>query len=126
MTQKIITQTAIGRIYPALARLSGAVLPAKKSFKIYMLTKKIKEMYDFAIEEEKKMIKECNGEISESGEIRFEDEDNFKKFQSLIEELHKVEVNLEFEPVELSEKEVENLNITASDIMILEDFVFFK
>ena len=126
MTQKTITQAMVGRLYPAVARLTDARLPAKKAFQIYKLAKKFRDLYEFAISEEKKIVDSLSGMIGDDGMIKFANQEDYVKFQDSITELHQVDIDIEFEPVILTEDDIVNLNITAADISTLEEFVIFE
>ena len=60
---------------PIIQKLMGLNLPIKKAYKIYTLAKLINDKRDFFINEEKKIIDKFDGNLTESGNIIFKDEE---------------------------------------------------
>ena len=120
-------QEKINIVYQALQKLMVLQLPVAKAYGVYKLMKVFEEPFRFELAFEQELLKRYCGKITESGDIRFPDKESAAKFQSEIEEANNLEVDLQFEELDLSTVDFGECTITASDIMSLEGVVaFFK
>lgn len=120
-----MTQGKINQAYNALAKLVGFQFPVKKAFEIYKLTKIVETQYQFAVSEERKYIEEFGGKINPDGTVSFETPEKFGAYQEKALALSEMDVEIDFTPVSLSEKDIGEQTITPADIYSLEGFVSF-
>lgn len=119
-------QKNIGRAYPAILRLCEIKLPIKKARELYLIANKMKQHFDFALQEERKAVKEFGGAENLDGTITFSSPIDFTKFQDRMSELNESTVDWDLEKVVLTDAEIGTQTISASDIINLEDFVVFE
>lgn len=112
--------------YKAIERLYANKLPMQDAFRIYNLKSTIKEIYNFQMEQELKIIAENHGERKENGDLSFPTELDFARFRDAILELNEVELDVQVEPVVLRMDHIQNIEISPADIEALEGFVFFE
>ena len=118
-------QYKINNAYPILAKIINFDLPIYKAKEIYLLIKKIEEHYKFALEHEKKIIKDCSGVIQDDGSIKFDTPENAQLFKQKSEELYNMEVDIDFSPIHLNYDDVRDQKLKPIDIFNLEDFIVF-
>lgn len=119
-------QYQINKAFLALRKLSGQKLPFRKALGIYNLINALEPQYNFAVDEEKKLINQYNGNIEEGGMVVFEKNEDMNSFRKEIESLNDMEIDLKFNSVSLSDFDMEGLIISPSDIHDLEGFVAFE
>lgn len=108
---------------PILQRIIEFKLPIKKAYAIYSLTKVINEQREFFINEEKKLIEKFNVEILAEGSIRFKDAESQRGFIVEHDALMQFEVNAV--AIDLSFKDLENVEFTPAELMKLEGVINF-
>jgi len=119
-------QGNINRAYPSLLKLRDFNLPVKKAYAIYKLSVCVENAHEFAAEEERKYLADYNGSISDDGNtISFETPTDCAAFRDKVEELCNVDVDIEIEPVLLTEDDLGEQRLTPADIFNLEGFVTF-
>ena len=109
---------------PIIQKLMGLNLPIKKAYKIYTLAKLINDKRDFFINEEKKIIDKFDGNLTESGNIIFKDEETQIKFSQEHYELMNYEID-DIEIIELSFNDFEGAELSALEIAALEGLIKF-
>jgi len=119
-------QEKINKAYGSLGKLSDYSLPVKKARGIYNLMKAVENAYQFALSEEKKYLAEYGGKIEENGSIVFETPTDCALFKDRLDELCNMEVDIEVEPIILSEQDFGEQTLTPADIYNLEGFVCFE
>ena len=119
-------QININKSYPSIMRLCEFKLPIKKARQIYRISKEIREIFDFAVAEEKKSVAECHGAYNPDGTVKFSSQGDFEQFQCRMEELNNSEIDWKIEPVILTEDDIGAQTISVSDIQDLEGFVIFE
>lgn len=119
-------QNRINKSYPAMLRLCDLKLPIKKARAVYLAANKMKQHFDFALQEERKCVKEFGGTENLDGSINFESPIDFGKFQDRMAELNESEVEWDLEPVVITEADIGEQTISAADILSLEGFVTFE
>ena len=107
--------------YSALIQM-GKKVTGQTAFKLFVLKKKLDEVVQFLLEEEKKLIEKYNGIVNENGLIRFEDEKNSESFFKEKAELYGGDY--EVEPVEIEIDLVPD--VTMEEMIALDGFVVFK
>lgn len=121
-----ITQFKLLNAYDAASKLVNIKLPFKKSYAVYTLIKEMEENRAFYAQEEKKLIEENRASIDESGRISFNDAGSQIKFMQARNELNGLEVELQYEPITLTEGDLGDAGISPADIMCLEDLIIFE
>lgn len=126
-----MTNETLSKIYSSLMRVSEMKLPYKKSFMVYKLINEIKPHIDFCVQEEQKIITSYQGVIRPDGAVAFEgddEEDKKKRFIGCfneLDQLHKIDVEINISPITLDESEHKNQEISAIDIGNLDGVVNF-
>jgi len=119
-------QYKINKAYPALMRLADFRLPINKARKLYDITNCLAEHFKFALSEERKYIEDCNGTSNDDGTVSFPSPEYFGQYQEKMIELNELEIDINIDPVILTESEIGNQTISISDIRNLEGFVSFE
>lgn len=119
-------QEQINRAFPSLVKMRDMNLPVKKARAIYKLYVAVEGAYDFALGEEKKYLSEFNGTVAGDGSINFISPEDCTAFKEKFEGLVYSEVDLDIEPVTLSESDIGDQMLTPGDIYNLEGFVIFE
>lgn len=119
-------QEKINRAFPSLMKMRDINLPVKKARAIYKMYVAVEGAYEFALGEEKKYLNEFNGTVSGDGSINFKTTEECMAFKDKFEELVASEVELDIEPVTISESDIGDQMLTPGDIYNLEGFVIFE
>ena len=121
-----IIQSQINNAYASMHKIAGMQLPIKQAYAIYLLSKKIKEHFDFFVEQEKKLIEKYNAEIKDNGTISFSNQEDAIKFQEEYNDYQAFEIEEDFTPITLKFADCGEQNITPADIANLESFIAFE
>ena len=119
-------QGKINRAFPSLSKLRDMNLPVKKARAIYRLYAATEEAYNFASKEEQKYLNEFHGTLAGNGSIDFKTPEDCSAFQEKFDELVNSEIELEIEPVTLTDDDFGEQVLTPGDIYNLEGFVIFE
>lgn len=113
------TLGAIVQAMPVLNKLAAQELPVRESYKLAKLVRKLSvesEIYD---RERLKLCEKYGSKNEAENRYELKDEDGFNNAYS---ELIAQELDLDDEPVKLSE----NIKLTAAEIISAEDFIKFE
>lgn len=119
-------QKKINRAFPSLIKMRDLNLPVKKARAVYKLYVATEEAYNFAADEEKKYLDEFRGVLANDGNINFQTPEECAAFKEKFEELCHSDVELDIEPVVLTEDDLGDQKLTPGDIYNLEGFVTFE
>ena len=119
-------QEQINKAYPSLKKLCSLNLPLKKAHAVYKMSKGIDDAFQFAADEERKYIDEFGGKIHADGSVHFESVEKCDAFKEKVEELYRMELDIKFDPVKLTEEDLGRQTIAPEDIANLEGFVLFE
>lgn len=119
-------QEKINRAFPSLVKMRDLNLPVKKARAIYKIYIATEEICSFAASEEKKYLDEFRGTLSNDGTIDFQTPEECASFKEKFEELCHSDVELDIEPVVLTEADLGDQRLTPGDIYNLEGFVIFE
>lgn len=119
-------QSKINNAYGALTKLAHRQLPAKTAFYVYKLTKKVEEIYSFAVEQERKLIDKYHAEIQSDGMILFKNASDKESFQAEFAELNNLEHDIGTDPIVIKIDDLGEQTLSMSDIFALEDFITFE
>ena len=119
-------QIKINKAYPVILQLCEFKLPIKKARSLYHVSSEMREHFEFAASEERKCVAECHGEYNQDGTIKFQNQEDFEKFQSRTDELNNSDLEWDIEPIVLTDSDIGNQCISVSDIRDLEGFVIFE
>jgi hypothetical protein len=110
-----------------MTRLNGIRMKSSATArKIFTLVEMLKPNFDFYINEEKKLIEELGGAISEEGTILFADQkEGIQKLKAGREELLKTEVDVPIDPPVIF-RDSEGLPVAGEEIGILKGIAEFK
>jgi hypothetical protein len=108
-------------------RLNGIRMKSSATArKIFTLTEELKPNLDFYINEERKLIEELGGAVSENGTILFSNqEEGIQKLKAGREELLKTEVDIPIDPPVIF-RDSEGLPAAGEEIGILKGIAEFK
>lgn len=116
-------QGKIIKAYYVLKNMAGESYPLPVAYALYNLRKSMESQADFQLEQEKKLMNEFNGTVTENGMINFGNSENAQKFVEKLKELEDLEVEFVFTPINLPL--TEDIKITPNDIEKLDGFVNF-
>ena len=100
-------------------------LNAKLSYSLYKLLKKIQEELDFYSKEEEKLVETYADGIDENGKVIFSDEQLKKMFFNEIEKLQNTNIDLQFDKINVSLNDIQNVQLAPSDFYLLENIINF-
>lgn len=107
-------------------KLSELRLPIKKAHQMFLLMKKFDEHREFFMKEEKQIVTNCNGTISEDGRITFPTVEDQNDFIVAHNEFLQYDFdNGENEIIELSFNDLSGIQLTPLEIMKLEGVINF-
>lgn len=107
-----MTQKDIITAYKKIDEIKNMKLPAAISLKVFMFKKRVKEFYDWQVEEERRIFAEYGASINDKNNVVIKDPAKIKEFTDEINALG----NLEHEDVEKVD-----LPIDAFDTLTIED-----
>lgn len=121
----MMRRTTMGKLINAYVTLirTGKQMPPdlKTSRKLFNLRKALEPHFEFYSEEQAKIIDEFGGKEQENGVISFGPKADKAEYSRRIAELNKLEVDVDFDPVKLSENT--KLPYTPDDLWQLDGFV---
>lgn len=107
-------------------KLSELRLPIKKAHQIFLMLKKFDESREFFMKEEKQIVANCNGAISEDGRITFPTVEDQNDFIIAHNEFLQYDFDIgENEIIELSFNDLSGIQLTPLEIMKLEGVINF-
>lgn len=118
-------QYQINKAYGSLQRLSSMQMPIRDSRNIYMLIKSLEDAYNFALEQEQKLMAKYRGQYMEDGSIMFPTPDETTGFRNEISELNMLESDVIFSPVEINCDAFGEQTLSPMDIANLDGFIEF-
>ncbi len=118
-------QFQINRAYGALLRLSQYKMPVRDSRNVYMLMRKLEPSYSFELAKEKALAAQYHATFDKTGNLKFQDQADAKKFSDEIAELTSLEVDIDFEPIQINCDSLGEQSISPAEIANLEGFVEF-
>jgi len=119
-------QEKINRAFPSLVKMRDLNLPVKKARAIYKMYVAVEEAYNFASTEEQKYLEEFRGILTDEGTINFKTPEECAAFKEKFEELCHSDVDINIDPVVLTESDLGDQTLTPGDIYNLEGFVTFE
>jgi len=106
----MVKTTNVGQVIEllsAMEEIRGQKMNKQAAKALFDLRKKATETSNFFQEQQKEIIDRLGLKIAPDGRIDFQNNEFlFKSYQNEIEELRHVEVNLDFEEVDLSEEDI--------------------
>lgn len=119
-------QRQINVAYGALKRLSTMQFPVKTAYGLYTLLRQIEDIYQFELQQEKKLLGKYNGELTSNGRVVFGDKESEIEFAKEVRELNDMEVDVVISPITVSFDSFSDYALSPSDIANLEGFVVFE
>lgn len=117
------TQEKALNAYAALNRMSQRNMNSFTAYKLFKLKKALQDPVDFRIEQERKMIEELGGTLTETGQAVLESESQ-KAFSEKVKELNALECEIEREKTVIFLAEIKDISL--AEIEALEDFIEWK
>ena len=122
--------------YKTLRRMSALPLPLGVAYKLHKLKTSLQTQWDFQLEQEETILKDCNGQADYTGAVHFADDPpkgveanetndygkGRKEFDKRMTELSSMEVDTTFTPVNLA-ADTPGLKLSIDDLASLEGFV---
>lgn len=108
----------------AITELSGIVLPYKAARAVVSLKRRLAEEFDMIADMEKTAIEKNGGKIDESGNVRFSDIENAKKFSEERTKFMNEEADIVLPEVDLSEY-ADQISLSPDSLSALENIVIF-
>lgn len=120
------TQEQIIRAYKTLQGLAEKPLKLKLSYQIYKLMKKLQTYFDFQVKTEKELFEKFKPTLAEDGRnFEFESAEDAKEFGETLDTLRNTVIDdLDFKPIRI-DLEKEDIEITAKELENLDGFVDF-
>ena len=117
------TQEKAVNAFGTLNRMSQKSMNSFTAYKLFKLKKALQDPVDFQVEQEKKMVAELGGTVTETGQVVL-DAENMRKFNEQRKELNAMECEIDREKTEIYLAEIKD--ITMAEIEALEDFIVWK
>lgn len=117
------TQEKALNAYAALNRMAQRSMNSFTAYKLFKLKKALQDPIDFRIEQERKMIEELGGTMTETGQAVLESESQ-KAFNEKVKELNAMECEIEREKTVIFLAEIKDISL--AEIEALEDFIEWK
>ena len=117
------TQEKALNAYAALNKMAQRSMNSFTAYKLFKLKKALQDPVDFRIEQERKMIEELGGTMTETGQAVLENESQ-KAFNEKVKELNALECEIEREKTVIFLAEIKD--ITLAEMEALEDFIEWK
>ena len=117
------TQEKALNAYAALNRMAQRSMNSFTAYKLFKLKKALQDPVDFRIEQERKMIEELGGTMTETGQAVLESESQ-KAFNEKVKELNAMECEIEREKTVIFLAEIKDISL--AEIEALEDFIEWK
>lgn len=124
-------QSEINKAYNSLLKLSELKLPYKKSRDIYKMLNLLKEHFQFYVREQQKIIAFYKGTI-DGQTITFNEGTNDERITTAnkcfgeLTQLTEGEVEIEIQPVIITETDFDNQSISPVDFDNLNGFIIFE
>lgn len=124
MTLKVIQ---IGRLNEIFVQLTMLRLPPKKAYALYSISKTIGEKFEFVANEQRKLVEEYGVSVSPEGYFNFEENpEKGAEFMAKLQELNEMEIDLDINPVILTENDTRGFTLTMAQVAALEGIVSFE
>ena len=117
------TQEKALNAYAALNKMAQRNMNSFTAYKLFKLKKALQDPVDFRIEQERKMIEELGGTMTETGQAVLENESQ-KAFNEKVKELNALECEIEREKTVIFLAEIKD--ITLAEMEALENFIEWK
>lgn len=118
-------QIQVINAFTALNHLRAMRLPVRDAYNVFNLRKQLEQSYIFEMEREKKLLEETDGQIKDDGSLLFPTEEAAIRFNEGVEEANNMDVEIEFEPIQMQMDAIAGIQITPEDIEKLDGFVIF-
>ena len=117
------TQGKALNAYSTINRIRNKI-KGKDALNLFHLKNVLQENVDFQVEQERSLVEEYGGTVTETGAVLIEDKDRRLEFQQAYRELQEMECEVKTEPLTMSIDR--NPDITLDDIEQLDGFIIFK
>lgn len=117
------TQGKALNAYSTINRIRNKI-KGKDALNLFHLKNVLQENVDFQVEQERSLVEEYGGTVTETGAVLIEDKDRRLEFQQAYRELQEMECEVKTEPLTMSIDR--NPDVTLDDIEQLQDFIIFK
>lgn len=118
-------QYQISNAYDALGMMAAFKLPAKISYELWSLAKKLEPEKMFVEEKKKQLLSEYHGQVNERGYVQFPSHEEEQAFIDALNEVAGIDVDIDITPVEVPMACLNGIELAMSDIVKLEGFVRF-
>ena len=118
-------QYQISRAYKTIGKMINMQLPVRTALDIYMMSKKMEDACNFALDQERKLIEKHGGVFMDDGSVDFGTTENADGFRKEIAELNELDIELDIKPVEIQCSSFEEQTLSPFDIACLDGFIRF-
>jgi len=116
-----ITQGKIVNAYRALLRLSEQQLPLPTAYALYKTKKALDPQWQFQIEQEQKLIRDCGAELHPDGSVTFPDDAARESYVAAVLELNAMETEIDLSAIVIPESG--GLTLTVNELDALDGIV---
>ena len=109
----------------AIDEIGKLHFPIRISYELFKLKKRVEQLFEFEVDQEKKLVEKYGGQIKNNGSILFDSKEITETFGNEMAELLKTEVEEEFEPVDIDITEAGDVSISPELMWKLDGFVNF-
>lgn len=88
--------------YKAIVGILREPVPVKTGIAFYRMNEKLREVFDYAVMEEKKAQEKYKPEISENGRLKFDSPESAKEYSERINEIFAEETDVDVQPIDIS------------------------
>lgn len=117
-----MTQKQIINAYITLVRLSSTQMSIRAARDLYVLRKQLEPTYQFCAEQEHLIVSKYNGQTV-NGTIVFDDEESARKARQDLQDLHDLNVDLDFDAATINLNDIKDGVLSVNDMETLEGFV---
>ena len=111
------TQGKIVNAYRVLLRLSEQQLPLPVAYALYKAKKALDPQWQFQLEQEQKLIRDCGAELHPDGTVTFPDDAARESYVAAALELNEMETEIEVPEIVLPEDSGLSLSVNEIDAL---------
>ena len=109
----------------AIDEISKFKYPISISYTLFKFKKRIDELFQFEVEQEKKQIDQFHGRVQHDGTIVFQNQEECSACTEAINQILHSEISEDIEPVVICLQDIPDVQMTPETIDLLDGFVLF-
>ena len=103
-----------------------ACLPPKKAWQLYQLSKLLNEQIEFFITQQRRILEQYKAEAQPNGYVKFTSPEVSMQAQRDLNELASLEIELDINPVSLTDEDTKDLRISMATAAALDGLIDFN